>query len=139
MSAARRRTRRAVETTTVIDRTNGFGGPALRTTGALSSRPEELDGAGEAVAEGDLRRPAEHLGGAPDVDHTAPLLPRLGGTVPDLGAAPRDLDHGLRERVDVGLARGADVDRAGGVALEREQAHARDVAHEAEVRLLVPS
>src|SRR5262249_49863691 len=90
---------------------------------------EEFDGAPEALAEIDLGTPAEDGGRAPDVDHAALLLARLGGAVMDLARAAGNVLQPRGQPVPVGLDAGADVDRPPRVGPEREQAHARDVAH----------
>src|SRR5262249_6058114 len=70
----------------------------------------------------------EDLRGAPDVDHAATLLATLRRPVAHLGTAAGDLEKGRGQLVHVRLASLADVHRPGAVALQREHAHAGDVA-----------
>src|SRR5262249_50308186 len=130
MSAARTRSRRTTPSTSAIERTNGLRGLAVRATRELpgGARAEELHRARQAVAQRHLGPPAEDLAGAADVDHAAALLAALRRPVTDLGAAAGHLEHHRSQLVHVGLAPGTDVHRPGGVALERQQAHAGDVA-----------
>src|SRR5262249_54733833 len=95
---------------------------------AGAARAEELHRARQTVAQRHLGPPAEDLAGATDVDHAAALLAALRRPVTDLGAAAGHLEHHGGQLVHVGLAPRADVHRPAGVALERQQAHARDIA-----------